>query len=335
MVGPIRFLSLLFLFSSAVLSIRLASGEDLRQLYEQIHAANRLDAKGQTPFHIKVAAQLYDLSGKPAGTGTAEEWWAAGRYRIEIEGPDGKEVRTSNTIPSETEPVRAQRSGYLLHLLLDQNVNPLSDLAEATDIRIVDREFAQTKFRCLSIGTGDASKSQGPRSTYCTSPTGTELRVSMHSGNYVGLRKQIARFHGTFVSLETTDMYGSSTAISGEVKLLQSFDPASSSFPEFSTSAPSPNESAGRPLNMVNPTILFSAEPEYPDAARSQSLKGAVDVLALVTREGRVGSVDVLATTSSVFSRAALEAVRKWKFTPRLVNGNATATIMEFQVAFQ
>lgn len=40
----------------------------------RLAAANNLDHVGNTPFHLKVAFQLYDLAGKPGESGTVEEW---------------------------------------------------------------------------------------------------------------------------------------------------------------------------------------------------------------------------------------------------------------------
>ncbi len=38
-------------------------------------AANDLDLKGNTPFHLAMTVQLYDMNGKPAETGSVEERW--------------------------------------------------------------------------------------------------------------------------------------------------------------------------------------------------------------------------------------------------------------------
>jgi periplasmic protein TonB len=40
-----------------------------------------------------------------------------------------------------------------------------------------------------------------------------------------------------------------------------------------------------------------------------------------VTAEGRVEDVEVIESTSSVFTRAALSAVRQWRYWPRRENG--------------
>jgi len=312
-----------------VISAVQAEAEDLRQFYEQIHAANRLDAKGQTPFHIKIAAQLYDLNGKPAGTGTAEEWWAAGRYRIELEGPNGKEIQTSDVATSEATPSHVQRSNYLLHVLLDQNVNPLSDLPERAKILRVDREFEQTKFRCLSVDLDD--------SLYCTPLAGTDLRVLAKNASYVGLRNQIGRFHGSTVALKTASMYGNKPAVTGEVTLLQNFDSSSSSFPEFQVAGvpvDEPKSTANGQRGVTAGHPLSHPSPEYPETAKLGHIRGTVDLIGIITREGRIGSIDVLASPSPILSNAVLDAIRKWTFTPYLLNGKVTEVTEVFQFNF-
>jgi hypothetical protein len=84
-----------------------------------------LDDPALKPWHLKMAVQLYDPKGKPAQSGTIEEWWA-GPHRFRrlfafpsysaIELNDGdKHLRTTGK----------SRPPYLMRLLLEDIVHPI------------------------------------------------------------------------------------------------------------------------------------------------------------------------------------------------------------------
>jgi protein TonB len=70
------------------------------------------------------------------------------------------------------------------------------------------------------------------------------------------------------------------------------------------------------------PVVIREVKPEYPDIARSAYVEGLVTVHVLVGKEGRVLDVSLDRTFQvPMLNSAALEASRKWVFTPALVNG--------------
>jgi protein TonB len=66
---------------------------------------------------------------------------------------------------------------------------------------------------------------------------------------------------------------------------------------------------------------IVRVEPLYPRRAQSRGLEGYCDVEFTVTKTGEV--VDAIAAdcSSSVFQSASEKAVLKWKYKPRVVNG--------------
>lgn len=65
--------------------------------------------------------------------------------------------------------------------------------------------------------------------------------------------------------------------------------------------------------------------PMYPRRAQSRGLAGHCDLEFTVTPQGTTGDVRVIECTSSLFEQASVQAVRKFKYRPRLVNGTAIA----------
>jgi len=68
---------------------------------------------------------------------------------------------------------------------------------------------------------------------------------------------------------------------------------------------------------------IVKVEPVYPRRAMSRGMSGHVIVEFTVTRTGTVRDPFVVESTSSIFERAALAAVLKFKYKPRVVDGEA------------
>lgn len=75
------------------------------------------------------------------------------------------------------------------------------------------------------------------------------------------------------------------------------------------------------PLFEKEPIPVIIPKPEYPEIARRIGLEGNVTVKALINRDGNVKNVILLKSSDDIFSQAALEAAKKWVFTPALMNG--------------
>ena len=81
---------------------------------------------------------------------------------------------------------------------------------------------------------------------------------------------------------------------------------------------------------------LSRPPPLYPYNAERKGVEGWVKLSFLVTEHGRViDAVVIDAEPSGVFERAALTAVDKWKFKPRIVEGKPVAARMEQVVHFR
>jgi len=71
--------------------------------------------------------------------------------------------------------------------------------------------------------------------------------------------------------------------------------------------------------------LLHSVDPVYPPEAFAQKLHGAVVLQALVGRDGSVEDLKIV-RGNFVLSRAAIAAVKQWRFQPYTLNGHAAAT---------
>jgi protein TonB len=68
---------------------------------------------------------------------------------------------------------------------------------------------------------------------------------------------------------------------------------------------------------------IVKVAPIYPSRALSRGMEGYVIVEFTVTRTGTVQDVFVVESTSTLFERAATEAALKFKYKPRVIDGEA------------
>ena len=69
---------------------------------------------------------------------------------------------------------------------------------------------------------------------------------------------------------------------------------------------------------------LVRVHPMYPQKAAQRGVEGWVEVEFTISKTGTVKDPKVVAAEPSrIFNRAALRAIRKWKYKPELVDGEA------------
>jgi periplasmic protein TonB len=66
--------------------------------------------------------------------------------------------------------------------------------------------------------------------------------------------------------------------------------------------------------------LAQKVEPTYPDAAKGAGQRGSVALQVLIGRDGTVQDAKFL-QGSLIFARAAIDAVKQWRFKPYLLNG--------------
>jgi TonB family protein len=80
-------------------------------------------------------------------------------------------------------------------------------------------------------------------------------------------------------------------------------------------------------------SVRVSVPPDYPLLARQMKVQGAVNLQALISREGTIQELQIL-SGPSILAAAAREAVRQWRFKPYLQNGQPVETQARITVNF-
>jgi TonB family protein len=88
------------------------------------------------------------------------------------------------------------------------------------------------------------------------------------------------------------------------------------------------------PAEAMQRRITHKVTPEYPEGARRAGVQGTVTLDTVVNAEGAVTQVKVV-SGPEVLSRAAIDAVRWWRYEPYLVDGQPAAVETTVSVGFR
>lgn len=93
---------------------------------------------------------------------------------------------------------------------------------------------------------------------------------------------------------------------------------------------------AEKAWNDVNPPRLIkSVQPVYPEAARQARTQGAVVLNLRTDKSGNISEVMVLKSPDESLSRAAIAAVKQWKYEPFIKDGQAKEVVFTVTVMFK
>jgi TonB family protein len=87
--------------------------------------------------------------------------------------------------------------------------------------------------------------------------------------------------------------------------------------------------------NIRAPRKEVDVHPVYPPTMRAAGREGVVPIEAIISTDGTVTSLRVLsAQVHPDFAIAAADAVRQWRFSPTLLNGNPVEVVMRVSITF-
>jgi protein TonB len=100
--------------------------------------------------------------------------------------------------------------------------------------------------------------------------------------------------------------------------------------------APAPAPAAPAGGESHDAKAIATPSPEYPPAAYRAHTDGWVQVAFTITDQGAVADVKVTGSQPArVFDKAAVSAIQRWTFTPKMENGKAVATQMSRRLEFK
>ena len=287
-------------------------------------AANNLYVNGNSPFHLEITFQLYDLDGNATTKGTVEDWWAAPGSERVIVHLAGVNEDGSLAVGASHELVRDR---FLVNELLNLAVHPVPE-EPAAGGRVKNEKLSLGKVNlyCLGPESHTVSGSWVQYESVCTQPQAELVLISRgYSGDQILARQATGMFQGTHVALKLQLAFLGRTAITGEVTKLQSFDAAKpevtllSLLPEQEVIPNGPMHT-GHTRAVVFGKHTATVEPELPSGHQ----EGKAITNTVIGKDGAVVDVAPIACSDAAFCAAAVRVFGQWKFSPSLLKGQPT-----------
>jgi periplasmic protein TonB len=79
--------------------------------------------------------------------------------------------------------------------------------------------------------------------------------------------------------------------------------------------------------------LILQVKPEYPALAKMARIQGVVRLEAVISKEGTIQNLRVLAG-HPLLVNAAIDAVKRWRYQPTLLNGDPVEVVTEIDVNF-
>jgi periplasmic protein TonB len=87
-------------------------------------------------------------------------------------------------------------------------------------------------------------------------------------------------------------------------------------------------------LAEANAAVASKTPPEYPAIGRQLKIEGKVELEAVVSENGLVEKVNIV-SGNPVLTKAAVEAVKHWKFAPFADGGKPCKAIAPLSISFK
>jgi protein TonB len=131
----------------------------------------------------------------------------------------------------------------------------------------------------------------------------------------------------------TTEISG--TPFAGSGVLSNALGPIGIAPPEPPKPAPAPRTT--KPLavssGVQSAKLIYGPRPAYPPIARTARVEGTVRLLAMISREGAIENLQLIAGPPLLVA-AAMQAIGQWKYQPTVLNSQPVAVTTEIDVTF-
>ena len=305
--------ALVALFCCSAASSQTVTPDEQRQQYLTIARISTLEWRETQPFLIKTDFQLFDLDGKPAEKGLAEESWGADSpNHVEFNSPSLNLTNLSN----EGDSIRTHnRESYLVRQLLASLVRPFPHIAAASGFKMeqVSREVGGSTLECFMVTSAKVS----PGTAYCVDSLN---RIIVMTGElFVIRRSNFKKFHDHENPMDMELSYEGKVALTMHVEEVDepTTQPKIRSKQTVSSAQFIPN-------SVMAGNILKKKNPEYPKQAKKKSIEGSVLITALISKEGTIEALDIVASPDPLLTQSARDAVQTWTYRPYLLNGLPT-----------
>jgi len=309
-----------------------------------ISKANGLGGEGLKSWYLRARYQTYDARGKPASKGVFEMYWGTRNQTRVSYTSDSFHQTDYRTLTGTYSTGNTGPVPYPELLIQGEFMRPVDlwEKAPAPKFREIKRD--KVALSCLEVRIPEAPLA----SSYCVDAPRLLLRA-MESDYYSAVYNQPAIFQHRFVAKQINLSDESQQVLDLDVDELRGLKPGD--LPALTPPADaiktgtSPiagteiDPRGGEPDRLANSAVMaghivIKVPPRYPQEAKQRRAQGSVRISATIGKDGLVHNAVVVHNPDEALSKAALDAVKQWRYTPYLLNGEPVDVRTYIRVTF-
>jgi Gram-negative bacterial TonB protein C-terminal len=315
-----------------VLVVEEMRGQGAVGLADRLRQATELtslDAEGSKPWHLKLEVQTFDKDGKPAESGTVEEWWASATLNRVVYTSAAGTVTEIHTGDGYFRTAGSSGGARLFELMREQAVHPISSDFGSPEIKPEQRteSFGKMKLDCVMLAQairGVEFVPYGLFPMYCLEQGGNSLRLSYDFGTLAVTRNRVGKFGEKMVPLELSANENGKVIATAKTVALQTMPLTTADF----VPGDDLKKFGDKPAKVSSAVIAGfktgGPDPIFPAAAKEKHVSGAVVMRAIIGRDGRIHKLTLISYGDGVLAMSSLNAVRQWTYKPYILNGEPT-----------
>lgn len=307
---------------SAEQTIAGPTSPDPAAMLRSSYLSNNLESDTTPPFHLSAHFQTFDYLGKASGNGTLAVFWDGhSRFKrvVSYRGVTQTIIKTEKGVSADNDGP----SSYELSLMIPGFMYPLPRPAMISGSVV---EYRAVKLPSIALDCAILTPkvlayppSHVEQRVFCLDNATHTLRLTQMSMHMALTYNDLMTFHGKYVPRKVKLTQGSVERGELTVDDISDWKADSSLF----VVAPGDHEPSPS-LGPVRPTKI--APFIYPMQLAALRMEAKVVLYATVSADGKVSDLEVISAPNPAFADAAVDSVRKWKYSPYVVNGKPTAT---------
>jgi TonB family protein len=324
------------------------SPEQLKDLLLSVRQGFGLQPQNAGPFHLKAHFNTFDSEGKPDGSGTLEEYWD-GKERLRREFVYRGKTQTTWRTPAEYRSGQQIHPAYYMRRLVEgfESAIPPAIVLEGRTFSDRHESLGNVPMHCILTRNKLApmQPNSPPETVYgpmdeqafCLSSGDHFLRVLQSYPGVAVVYNQLRGFGKQTVPFRVSLTQGSVDHGEFVVDTLEDWTPEDAIFVPAADAKQNirPETTPVRVSSgVIAGSIIDKRQPVYPSMAKAQRLQGLVILAALITKQGTIDDLEVLASPGASLSEAAVDAVKDWRYRPYVFNGEPVEVDTTVTVSF-
>ncbi|MFN2974739.1 energy transducer TonB [Terriglobus aquaticus] len=312
---------------------RAQSAADLQTLADFKTASKQmqLEAEGVTPFRLEATFSTSDFMGRPDNQGRwTEEFAKVGTSRRTVKDSTSPE----NYAPEDQAnigPAPPTMSGTFMQRMLIEAMlrpGPTDEAIEKSKITYKTQKIGQVSLRCVILEPNTVKAPYARRAgtrAYCLEADRPIIRFSELAYGTSATYNALARFGDRWFAQQVTlAQRGKERGKLQVTKLVAAPELLRANLPENPAEVSAPEQLSGEfkvGSGEAEQHIVKKVAPVYPLDSKQKHISGSVLLRAIISKEGRIESLEVISAPADDLAESAVEAVSQWIYKPYLKNG--------------